>query len=406
MRVLKRLSLLIIPTILYIISLLIQLYIDPNHLLQTKLIIIGVTTLLLNILIILLPKNILSNPTIILILYLINLAFLIINFLIGPKIAGTKRWISLGHFTYQPSEMFKPILIILTTLLVTNDHLNPKRVLEFLAALAIPVLILIFMQPDAGTTIIIFSTLILIALKYMYTQNRDILRQVILVATLFVLYIATIFNKWFVTLLVVAVILFRRDIFKPLILFFNLLFISLIIGVIFYQHIPGLKQYQKKRIEVFSTLITTHPFNKALQNQEDLSFNLKQARIAIGSGGFKGKGLANITQSRLKFLPEYKTDFMYATLSETFGLFGIIIILSLYLTLIYILNKYTANNKIGNYLAFGTTSLILIELIINIGGNLGILPTKGIPLPFLGYGGTSLIAHSILISYTSHFNTS
>lgn len=146
----------------------------------------------------------------------------------------------------------------------------------------------------------------------------------------------------------------------------------------------SLKDYQKIRLLSF------------LSPQQDplgLGYNVIQSTIAVGSGGLFGRGLGRGTQSRLQFLPEFRTDFIFASIAEEFGFLGSIVVLTLYLILLIRMLKVigTCNNKFGNLIVLGVLSMIFIQVVVNIGMNIGIMPITGITLPLLSYGGSSVL---------------
>ena len=134
-------------------------------------------------------------------------------------------------------------------------------------------------------------------------------------------------------------------------------------------------------------------------NTQESGYNISQAIIAVGSGGLTGKGVGFGSQSQLKFLPEAQTDFIFAVIAEELGFLGVMLVLGFYTVFFWrcirILDKI--NNDFGVYFIIGTAGLIFIQMFINIGMNLGIVPVVGLPLPFISYGGSSLISLLILV---------
>ena len=151
-----------------------------------------------------------------------------------------------------------------------------------------------------------------------------------------------------------------------------------------------MKDYQKFRIEVFLSP-ELDPKGKG--------YNVNQAIIAVGSGGIVGKGLGNGLQSKLNFLPERQTDFIFATTAEEVGLLGSSIILALYLVILYRIRVIAINAKdnLGYYIAYGSFFMIFAQTAINIGMNIGVMPVTGIPLPLFSYGGSALITNLITL---------
>lgn len=267
--------------------------------------------------------------------YLISILFLIVIFFL-PQVRGAHRWIDLGFFVLQPSEIFKPFIILFfSSKLSTLKNIKIKSLLILLLTF-LPFLILIFLQPDLGNSII--YTLFFLGLLIIGGINISYL----------------------------ALGTFFFTIFSPALWFI-------------------LKDYQQKRI--FSFL------NPNL-DPGGAGYNAIQAMIAVGSGGLFGMGLGRGSQSRLLFLPEYQTDFIFASLVESLGLFGGSILLVLYLILLLRMLYIAINsqNIYGRILTIGVFCQILFQIIINVGMNLGILPITGITLPLLSYGGSSIVS--------------
>jgi rod shape determining protein RodA len=272
------------------------------------------------------------------IIYGISIVLLVAVFFFGTAVKGSQRWINLGGFSLQPSELMKLILIPALVHYFDKHRLpRPYRLHE----LAVPFLIvflpfaIILKQPDLGTALmllIIFVSLVF----FVGVRGKSILLAAAGVLTLL-----------------------------PLAWFF-------------------LKDYQKQRILTFLN-----------PDQDPLGtgYHILQSMIAVGSGGFLGKGFLKGTQTQLKFLPEQQTDFIFSVFAEEWGFLGGTILVLLFLALILWGVKIArhARDYTGMLMAFGITMLLFWEVFINIGMVLGILPVVGIPLPFLSYGGSSLV---------------
>lgn len=280
------------------------------------------------------------------ILFLISLFSLITVFVIGLEVKGSVRWLDLYAFRFQPSEFFKIFFIIYLANLFASSKNTSKNLLfaKSLIAFAIP-FILVFQQPDLGTGMIIFSIYLSMILFSQIPKN------------------------WLV---------------------------KLFVGLIFLLPIFWftLHDYQKSRIQSF--------VNPKV-SVSSTSYNMTQAIIAIGSGGVFGRGLGMGKQSQLYFLPEYHTDFAYSSLVEQFGLLGggavVILYLSLFGTLYFKMYSYASYNteseRFRFYCLLGFTTFLVVQTCINLGMNLGILPIAGITLPFISYGGSSMITFMI-----------
>lgn len=259
------------------------------------------------------------------ILFICSCLLLILPILLGNFVRGSRRWLNIGQFSIQPSEIVKPPLMLFLA-----SAQNPLFH-------AIPILI-VASQPDFGSAI-----------------------------TLFVL--------------IIPVILYSPKILKmSIIISISLLLASPLIWKYF------IHDYQKNRIIAFIN-----------PNQDPLGqgYNLIQSQIAIGSGGFFGKGYRQGTQGQLLFLPEKHTDFIFAATTEELGIVSVLLIFFAYYLLLNSLLKQAFNTKHNKTLFLFTLGIcfeIWAQVIINIGMNIGILPVTGIPLPFLSVGGSSLMA--------------
>lgn len=271
-------------------------------------------------------------------LYIFSLALLFYVLILGTDIRGGKRWIDLGFFNFQPAEFLKIVIILgLAKLLyLGRGQINSiKNILRSFVYVLIPA-VLVLLEPDFGSAAVSFGIWIMILLSSPIKKK----------------YIAGVF------------------------------IFLLVISSFTWQFM--LKDFQKSRIRVF-----LEP-NADIQGQ---GYNVRQAIVAVGSGGLIGKGLGKGTQSQNKFLPERQTDFIFAASAEQIGFFGITFLLGLFaflkLRILEVVKK--TSDFLGKYIALGAFFLILIHSVVNIGMNIGLLPVTGIPLPFLSAGGSFYI---------------
>ncbi|MBI4359651.1 MAG: rod shape-determining protein RodA [Candidatus Jacksonbacteria bacterium] len=276
------------------------------------------------------------------ILYGFSLAALIAVLFLGATIRGTTGWFSFSGVTFQPVEAFKIFFIVaLAKFFSSIRTLNrPNTLFTALSFLAAPG-ILILLQPDLGSFIVLCA--------------------------------------------IFAGYLFLMKLRRVLILSFILA--TLLAGVIGWQF---LAPYQKDRIQSY--------FNPE-QNQKAGSYNVTQSKIAIGSGRFFGRGLGLGTQSSLHFLPEEETDFIFAVISESLGFTGGGLLIALYAFLLSRIMRLAsrAHDAFGSEIAFGIFFWFAFQGFANIGMNLGLVPVFGVPLPFVSYGGSSLLASIVAI---------
>ncbi|MCM8784755.1 MAG: rod shape-determining protein RodA [Candidatus Omnitrophica bacterium] len=251
------------------------------------------------------------------------------------------RWIGLGWFYFQPSEFAKLVIILtLSSYLSKRDIKRFSVLFTSFLIVAIP-FFLVFKQPNLGTAIIFI--LIFIGITYIAGISKK---------QLFIIFLITIFSS-------------------PLIW-------------------TIMEDYQRERILTF-----LNPMRDPLGK----GYNLLQSKITIGSGGFIGKGFMKGTQTKLAFLPEYHTDFIFCVLAEEFGFLGVVIFVLIYF---YFLNKifeilYLSKDIFGKLISTGIFIMFASHFLINLGMTLGIFPIVGIPLPFVSYGGSCLIVSILSI---------
>ncbi|HOK94435.1 MAG TPA: FtsW/RodA/SpoVE family cell cycle protein [Candidatus Pacearchaeota archaeon] len=292
-------------------------------------------------------KALRESSLFVLTLYFLSLVFLVGVFFLGKNIRGSKSWYVLGPFTLEPVEFVKIIFIIFFAKYFSQRHVEmyQKRhiVLSFIYAF-LPTA-LVFLQPDFGSAIILLLIWLLMML------------------------VSGIKRKHLLIIIGVAIICF--------IVAWNFVFTA----------------EQKDR---FTTFLEPYinPQGKYLDPQ-GTGYHIQQSIIAIGSGGLLGKGFfESYTQAKLGFLPEAHTDFIFSTFAEMFGIVGILILFLLFALFFWrgSVMAVEANNNFSRLLISGFLILVGVETFINIGMNIGLLPISGLPLPFLSYGGSSLIS--------------
>jgi len=275
------------------------------------------------------------------ILYVISIFLIILTFLVGRNIRGSVRWIDLGLFNLQTSEIIKPLLAIYYSAYLSQNKLKKwSDLLKFLAISFLPV-ILVYLEPDLGSAL----TLACLPLALL------------------------IFSGQFKRLMIIAVVMVA--IFIPL-------------------ESKLLKPYQRQRLETF-----INPY----KDPQGAGYNVIQATIAVGSGGIFGKGVKLGTQSHLNFLPERHTDFIFASFTEEFGLVGASILLAAYFIIFSTCLKIakTVKDPKSSFISLSILSIFAFQTIVNVGMNLGVMPVTGITLPLFSYGGSSLLSFAILI---------
>ena len=276
-------------------------------------------------------------------LYGFLLLLLVAVLIFGRRSMGATRWLNLGLFNVQPSELMKIVIIITFARFFNNYHtpggMTVKDVLLPLGILSIPAL-LIMKQPDLGTATVV----VLIAVSMMFYVG---LRW----STVVTFVLVTIPMAW--------------------------------VGWLYYLH-----PYQKNRVLDF-----LNPDRARLGS----GYHIIQSKIAVGSGGLTGKGFIQGTQSQLRFLPEQHTDFAFSVFAEEWGFMGCLVLIILYLSLVlWGLNiARRCNDRFGSLLAMGVTAMLFWHFVINMGMVIGMFPVVGVPMPFFSYGGTSMITSMV-----------
>ncbi len=278
-------------------------------------------------------------------IYLVSIVLLFIVLVIGFESHGAVRWISVAGFPIQFSEVLKPFLSLALASYLSKHPTRSLRSLITIFILLTPIFGLIAFQPDLGNALIYAGVVLLVLVTYGYSL------------------------KWFGLMAVPFLLV------SPIV--WNLL-----------------HDYQQKRLLTFINP-TSDPLGA--------SYNVIQAMIAVGSGMFLGKGLSQGTQSGLRFLPERHTDFIFATLSEGLGFVGAIIVLIAFVILcirIYIIFTQLDNNFAKIYASI-VFAFFLIQFFVNIGMNVALLPVVGVTLPFVSFGGNSLLSNFIFLGILS-----
>ena len=274
-------------------------------------------------------------------LYALTLLMLLITVLLAPRVKGAQSWVSLGLIRFQPSEFAKIALILVLSKFMSRYP--PLTLKTFLGALGVgmPAVLLLLAQPDAGSALVYIVIII----------------GVIFVAGAPLRYLFSLMGLGIGTL--------------PFMWFF-------------------LKDYQKMRLLVF-----VDPTRDPL----GAGYNVIQSRIAVGSGSFWGKGFLQGLQSKLRFLPEPHTDFIFSVYAEEFGFWGSSLLLLIFgIILARIILAGTKSRDIrGKLLVAGVASWIWFQMFESVGMSMGLMPITGLPLPFLSYGGSSLLAISIAL---------
>ncbi|HEX9652324.1 MAG TPA: rod shape-determining protein RodA [bacterium] len=311
--------------------------------------------------------------------YAITFVLLVVVLFIGTG-AGTRRWLTIGPVWIQPVEFAKIGAVMALAKYLSQDHRKLDKVLDVSIAFAIVIMpmILVVRQPDLGSSLVFLAVI----LPILHWAGLSHIALFALTAPIISLVCAFNYYSFLIAMIAISVVLLLSR--RGMMFFLTNFFINIGVGVFTPIIWNLLKEYQKQRILTFLGLVT---------DPQGLGYQVIQSKVAIGSGGFFGKGFLQGTQTHLRFLPEQHTDFIFCVIGEEFGFVGAIVILSLFLFLILrcIGISVNARTKFESLLVFGCTIIFLFQISVNIGMTIGIMPVTGIPLPFLSYGGSSLI---------------
>ncbi len=304
--------------------------------------------IILSILVFILTSGIeyrfLKQSKVVITVYVLGLLLLLALFILGHVSKGAQSWFSIGGFSFQPSDIMKLLVIIILAKYFSRRHIEIANIRHIIVSgiYAFIPFVLIALQPDFGSSVVVAFL-------------------------------------WFGMVIVSGIS--KKHLFT--VLFLGLASFTLLWNFVF-------KPYQKARIMNF-----IHP----LADLRGTGYNAYQSMIAVGGGQLIGKGLGFGTQSRLNYLPEYRTDFIFAAFAEEWGFVGSVLLLLLYTGLLLRL-VYFAHVAHSNFEALFTYGVILwffFHIAINVGMNIGIMPVTGIPLPLMSYGGSHLLAEMLAL---------
>ncbi|UCD64201.1 MAG: rod shape-determining protein RodA [Candidatus Zixiibacteriota bacterium] len=319
--------------------------------------------------------------------YFVSLLLLVLVLFVGTARMGALRWFSFGPVNFAPSDFAKIALVFALARFFAYTKLPviSKRRLGFSAMLALIPVALILRQPDLGTSLVFF----VILFGMWFWSGLSPLYMLLIISPLFSLVAASHWLAWaiYITVLLVFLLLLRPGfVFGFFVVVANLAF-----GIITPFVWGRLADYQRLRILTF--------LDPGL-DPRGAGYQIIQSKIAIGSGGILGKGFLNGSQTRLDFLPEPHTDFVFSVLGEEFGLWGSLIVLLLFCYIFYraVRIAVRCRSRFASLLVMGSASILLFQFLVNIGMTLGFMPVTGLPLPFVSYGGTSLVLSWTLIA--------
>jgi rod shape determining protein RodA len=324
--------------------------------------------------------------------YLLSLLFLALVLVIGRRIYGQRSWFGFGSFGFQPSEFAKIGTILGLAYYMSRRNINIETFKDIFISLGVGLLPvgLIFLEPDMGTSFVFFG-LILVMLFWKGIS----LFGLFVVLSPAIVALSSLFGPLYFTftmlLVVGALILFKKDIF------FSGSILALNLGAGFFTDYVyrALSPHQQNRILTF-----INPGSDPLGS----GYNAIQAKVAIGSGGLFGKGFLHGNQTQLQYIPEQWTDFIYCVIGEEFGFIGSIIVLFLFLYIFLRIIKIASLTKdeFISLTLIGILSVYFIHVVVNIGMVTGLIPVIGIPLPFVSYGGSSLLVNMLMLGIVAN----
>jgi rod shape determining protein RodA len=282
-------------------------------------------------------------------LYWLTIALMVVVILAAPLTRGSKRWLEIGFFRFQPSEFGKLLLVLAVAgfLAERTKHLAERRTTLTAVGLALGPIVLVFLQPDIGTALVYGAAV----------------GAVLFVAGARWVHLAALGAAVVVTL-------------------------ALILSILPAAGVHVLKPYQEARLTGF-----TNPDS----DPSGATYNVNQSITAVGAGGVGGRGVSGATQTNLDYLPEHATDFVFASLAEQRGFLGAALLLCLYLLVVWrgLRIVALARDAFSAMVAGGIVVALLFQIFVNVGMTMGIAPITGIPLPFVSVGGSSMIANLV-----------
>ncbi|MCX8020113.1 MAG: rod shape-determining protein RodA [Chitinophagaceae bacterium] len=346
--------------------------------------------------------------------YLSGILAMLLVFPFHSKVKGTESIIRLGAFNFQPAEFCKLFVALALAKYLSRPETDFSKTRSQLIASFIVLLpaALSVLQKETGLALVYFSFFIV-----MYREGLPayILITGFAVAALIVASILVPPNTLALILSGIALVYIyvnRRRLKKKRGLLFTVLFLWLLCVGIQRFLVPYLFKHvlQKHQVErIFELFGKDNPYADEKENmktenlrkkkESGTSYNVRQSKIAIGSGRIFGKGILSATQTRYDFVPEQRTDFIFCTIGEGFGFIGSIILLGLYLLMLFRIITIAEKQRsvFSRCYAYGVASVLFFHIAINIGMTVGLAPVIGIPLPFVSYGGTSLLTFSIML---------
>lgn len=313
-------------------------------------------------------------------MYGLAIGLLVLVLLVGSSRMGATRWFSFGFINFAPSDFAKVALLFALSRFFAYSKLpvHSKRRLAVSVMMTIIPVMLILKQPDLGTSLVFWVILFFL----WFWSGLSLLYILLIISPVLSLITASHWLAWSIYFVILLIFLFW---YRPgLLMGIITVIVNLACGMVMPLLWNRLADYQKLRILTFLD---------PGMDPRGAGYQIIQSKIAIGSGGLFGKGFLQGSQTRLDFLPEPHTDFIFSVLGEEFGLFGAMIVLILFCFIFYraVRIAVRCRSRFASMAVMGAVSIIMFQFLVNIGMTLGFMPVTGLPLPFISYGGTSLV---------------
>lgn len=328
------------------------------------------------------------------IIYLVIILLLIGLYPFGSTISGARSWYNFGGIGLQPAEFAKVAVSLATAKLLSEIQIDIRRfksLIQIVLIIALP-MGLIVLQPDAGSALVFGAFIFVLFREGLPTP------YILIVAGLIFFFILTLvaalpFVYVSIGFVIISLYFFSKKVNKKAPFMPYLISLILTCGYVYSVDYIFNEIFEQRHRDRFNIVL-----GKEVDTQ-GIGYNLNQSKIAIGSGGWEGKGFLQGTQTKGGFVPEQHTDYIFSTIGEEWGFVGSagIVLLFSFLILRILSRAEAQKNKFSRIYAYSVASIIFVHFFVNIGMSIGLVPTIGIPLPFISYGGSSLLAFTILI---------
>ncbi len=323
--------------------------------------------------------------------YAILLLMILLIDLYGAISSGAQRWFEFGGVKIQPSEFMKPVLVLTLARFLSPEHHDPNKLgnLFITASLVLAPFVLVLQQPDLGTSLVYLAVVIPI----LYWRGLSPFTIFVIISPVAAFLASFNFYSFSAIILIISIILAlsKRGKLIGWTVFASNVFVGTLSPLVWNK----LHGYQQQRILTFLGVV---------DDPKGVGYQIIQSMVAIGSGGFFGKGLLHGTQTQLRFLPAQHTDFIFSVLAEEWGFIGSVVVLATFF--VFISRSIKIASMVGYHFAslatFGMAAIFLFQVVVNLGMTMGIMPVTGVPLPFISYGGSAMITNMIMAGLISN----